>query len=633
MMRRLWTGMFVLVVLVGFPVVTLGKAWILDVLGWLEVEKLPTAWGDGVAFILDNTMYYAGGWTGDLNQHNGVVYGLILPSSTSNSGWTQISTLPGVTRFGAAAVTYREYAYILGGYGGGSILDRVDIINDTTQWVTGPALLEPLHFPAAVVANGYLYVAGGLQLSGNSIVSSNKVWRAEIDGSGMLVEWKSDNVLPLGLTTRLAANGLCLYAVGGRDGAGNPRDEIYAAAIDPVTGALSWSSDAVGQLPFSLALHAVTVQRGQLYVFGGEKSGGGYSNQVYYIELQDTTPCDVIGNWGSFSMPNDGGRQRVAVASRWGEIYMIGGQLANDSYTNQVWRLSLDAPEAELELTKSNTPDGPVGYGEMIAYTLNYYNPWENPEPQTEVYITDVVPEDTELVSATTSGFSQDGQILRWDIGSLASEASGAVTFTVRTKTPAYSWTLTSAQHSNYDISTMQGGVYVSYTVAYTPTGDLRSGLLFTHTLPAPLVPLTIQADARYIQFAVRGQDVIWRVLDDIKGAGHLTVTACISGSLQSTTPLTTTTVLYDAMNTTVISSAVPISTGADVTLGHSCHLPHSHIVQYKNTVASLYPDVSVSNQAWIYSKQLSMGQASNVVTNIWPGAWQIYLPLVTRRN
>lgn len=622
----------VIMVLSGFllfPTVILGKCLVSATSGWQILGTLPESLGDGVAFILGDTLYHAGGRFGNSDQHTAAIYSQLLSSSsTSTVPWSQTHTLPGVSRFGAAVAVYEEYAYVLGGYNK-SVLDRVDIFDGTDNWKMA-SLLEPLNFPAATVSNGYLYVAGGLP------GPSKKVWRTRIDASnGNLLGWEPDAELDLGLMTSLATHGTCLYAIGGWDNAGTPHSEIYAAVVDQNDGHLSpW--EYVADLPLPLALHDVTVQRGQLYIVGGQTTNDVFSNLAHRIKLPSAAPCDIDDTmWESFTLPSSMSLSRMAIASRWGELYMIGGQLANGSFSDQVWYLPLDVPPATLELAKVNTPSGPVGYGETIDYTLNYANPWESPDPQTNVRIVDTLPEGTEFVAAS-DGISPDAaNRLVWELGALDSGTGGSVTFTVQTIPPTYTWSLTTTQQSNYVVGSMQAGVIVSHTIAYTlAAGDTRPGLLVTHTLPTGLVPLRITADAQYFQSAVHGQDVVWRILDTITAGdspGRLTVTACISGSLQSGQPLTRVTTLNDSLTTTVVTLAQPISSGSNITLGHSCPPPQSMAIKYNGDLAPLYPDVSVSNQAVIYSDQVPGGQASETVLNIWPGPWKIYLPVIKR--
>ncbi len=583
-----------------------------DALTWERAGQLPQVAGDGVAFILGDRLYHAGGWAGDPDQRIGAVYSLTLEPGTMTPNWVLVETLPGPARLGAAVAVYNSRAYVIGGYGG-AFLDRVDIFNGS-RWDIGEPLVEPLNFPAVVAANDYIYLAGGLP------GPSDKVRRAKIE-DGYIRKWESVTPLPRALATRLAANGQCLYVIGGRDSGGDPRSEIYAKAMEEA--ASDW--DEVGSLPLPLALHGVAVHRGSLYVLGGETTDGAYSALGYRVDLNAQAPCGIQGTWQSFALPS-GGLRRMAVAARWGELYMIGGEKENGTYTDEAWLMRLEAPAPTLDFQKAATPGGSVGYGARITYTLRYHNPWPRPEPQTGVRITDTLPEATTFVAAA-GGVEPVNGFLDWTVGELASDAGGEVSFTVETQVPSRTWTLTTTRRA----LTGETGTHVMYRVAYTLTGEeAGTGMLITHTLPQPLVPVKIQASAAQPRIAVRGRDVVWRVLDAVDGSGYVTVTTCISGSLARDTVLTGVTRLDDLVTPVVITHSAALDPGSTSLISHSCSWTQTHVVLYPTEVPPLYPDVSVRNQAWIYSDDVGRWQSSNVVVNFWPTA-RLYLPLTVR--
>ena len=172
---------------------------------WDAAPSLPVSdgVGDGVAFVLGDTLYHVGGWAGNANQRLGVVYGSAL-SDGIPSTWS-VTAILNPSRFGATVAVYNGRAYVIGGYGG-SLLDRIDVFDSSTLvWTSAGSLPQALNFPTAAVVEGRLYVAGGLPNP------NGKTWSAPIQADGRVGAWREESFLSVGnQITRLAAAENCL---------------------------------------------------------------------------------------------------------------------------------------------------------------------------------------------------------------------------------------------------------------------------------------------------------------------------------------------------------------------------------------------------------------------------------------
>jgi len=313
-------------------------------LSWQRAYDLPQAVSDGAAFVLGGSLYHAGGWAGDADQPFNAVYAAALFGGAPDV-WERVGTLPAGGRFGAAVATHANRAYLLGGYDGSAITDRVDSF-DGGIWRTERSLPQQINFASAAIIGSRLYVAGGLP------GPAANVWSAVINGNG-LEAWRPEAALPLGLLTRLAGWQSCLYVVGGRDAAPHYRAEVHRALWGADGAITGWTS--VTPLPQALALHQVAVRDGVLYVLGGETASGTLSDQVYSARV--AADCS-LSSWASAPMPGGQGRRRMAIAVSPSGLYTLGGQVRDggmSSYRADAWYHVLLPSTATPTPTRTHT--------------------------------------------------------------------------------------------------------------------------------------------------------------------------------------------------------------------------------------------------------------------------------------
>ena len=123
-----------------------------DALIWQAGPVLPNGVADGALFALGNTLFYGGGWAGIATQPFRDFYAAPLVNGVPLA-WRHADDLPASGRFGMAHAASDRRGYLLGGYTGSGITDRVDSF-DGTVWQSENNLPEPLNFPAAaIIAN------------------------------------------------------------------------------------------------------------------------------------------------------------------------------------------------------------------------------------------------------------------------------------------------------------------------------------------------------------------------------------------------------------------------------------------------------------------------------------------------
>jgi hypothetical protein len=149
------------------------------------------------SFVTGNTVYILGGFDGQ-TVWNDIVKATVSADGTISS-WTNAGTLPSpLSHFNIAFQD--NFVYIGGGLNMSAYDDppaltavyRGVLGADGTigQWTSMPALPEALATQASFLYGGYVYVAGGIYISGDTADEVKKVWRSPIDATGALGSWE-----------------------------------------------------------------------------------------------------------------------------------------------------------------------------------------------------------------------------------------------------------------------------------------------------------------------------------------------------------------------------------------------------------------------------------------------------------
>jgi uncharacterized repeat protein (TIGR01451 family) len=235
-------------------------------------------------------------------------------------------------------------------------------------------------------------------------------------------------------------------------------------------------------------------------------------------------------------------------------------------------------PEANLGVGKSG-PDI-VGAGDPITYTISISN--SGNLTATGTLVTDTLPTDVTYMTYTSSlpaSFTQAGQTLVWDLGDVASGASGTITLqgtvaagasggAIFTNTVTASTTATETQLTNnaaewithvavpdLDVyktgpATASAGDPIEYTISVANLGTATApSSVVTDTLPAEVNFMTYTASLP-ASFSQAGQTLVWDLGNVAVGAsGLITVQGTIAPATSNGTTFT---------NTVAASSTTP---------------------------------------------------------------------------
>lgn len=325
-------------------------------------------------------------------------------------------------RYGAAVVAWSDYIYVIGGFGAGNVpLNTIERFTIDAAGTLGAGTTMSLTMPfglgdqAAVIINGWLYIAGGATSArGAAQTNTDLVARAqllpngEFDGAG----WDLLPNLPVptggGRFVQLAAldTGLnYLYYIGGNTGQdliGAERN-VYYLAIDNVTQAVvdpdpvyppvgpGWNNprDAGGaiiQTARQRELFGAAISNGYLYLIGGFNKTLLATTVYTSVERAPILPNGAIGLFTEMASPltrinpiGDAGAGDISAVADNGNIYVPGGLDVNGGALISVFQLYL-APSlvGVTEMTEDAAVfSGIVDFGVDSGDVFNFRFGWD----------------------------------------------------------------------------------------------------------------------------------------------------------------------------------------------------------------------------------------------------------------
>jgi len=316
---------------------------------WVDTLNYPFAQGreELSATIYNGFIYSGGGFNG-----SATIYSDLWVASINLNGslasWTQLSSnsLPQNSSIGVGSfclTAYNGYLYTFGGdneagtyynasyYMGVSPTDGTALTNWTNSGNNLPVHLSDM---GCVAYNGYLYSVGGWNNNKAGGAAYDTVaYKSQIQSSGAEGTWASTGG---GLSVSKGDGALVvnnsanpyLFFLGGNTNTGTFADTVEEATINTSTGALS-SFTVAAAFHNGRAYPGAAMINGFLYVFGGENSVGGGTNddQTAWVG-----PTGLIGPFQQTYMA--GGAQTTGMtdtvfdfgyASTNGRVYAIGG--------------------------------------------------------------------------------------------------------------------------------------------------------------------------------------------------------------------------------------------------------------------------------------------------------------------
>ncbi|KPJ95681.1 MAG: hypothetical protein AMJ53_02240 [Gammaproteobacteria bacterium SG8_11] len=197
----------------------------------------------------------------------------LQPNPVWDGRWIQLQPF-NIPRRALAAVTANDYLYVIGGVDQqGNYVREVEftrILEDgrLAPWKTTSPLEVGRFYLAAVTANGYLYaIGGGAGTLGDENQPVNTVEKAKILPDGSLGPWQSTLALK---TPRRGLKALAsqshIYAIGGYNGVFLKSTEH--AAISPSGELTPWQIDPQ-ESSMDRYIHSAALYDSYLYVLGG----------------------------------------------------------------------------------------------------------------------------------------------------------------------------------------------------------------------------------------------------------------------------------------------------------------------------------------------------------------------------
>lgn len=284
--------------------------------------------------------------------------------SPSTIAWSATSSLPAPLQgFPTVIATIGDHSYIyaLGGNTSDVTLDsqasnesavylnQMDAATGSLKnlsWEATTPLPAPRGFSSAVFAsafnspvggNGFIYLIGGLDGAGNG---RSEVFFAPLNLDGTVGSWGTTKALP----QPLSASGAIIfhgriYVAGGNDAAGSPVASVYSAKIKADGSLEDWQT--LPALPEARAYHHLVTVADFLYVIGGDNAAVdpitnlqsvSEQNSVYYNQIDLLDGSLVGAAWTANTNTLTKKREKhTAVAA--GSYILVSGGLYNGAGT------------------------------------------------------------------------------------------------------------------------------------------------------------------------------------------------------------------------------------------------------------------------------------------------------------
>ena len=263
---------------------------------WIQKSSLPILLADSKTLHIGNNLIVLGG----KDENDAPSKNIYITSIQENGGvnWTTGQQMH-VSVYTHAAVSYKQFVYVLGGWDGSRFRNdvwRASLTNGTLgSWSQASTLPQALNLHDATVANDRIYIVGGW----TGFNALNKIYSAKIRNDGSLEQWRPEKDLDKPLyRLAVAASANTLYVTGGYDGS-NVSNLIYYASINTDGSLGAWQTK---QMPVAREYHQSVIHDGRLVLLGGRNAGnpGGLNR----VDAAPINPDGGLGNWQSLpSLP------------------------------------------------------------------------------------------------------------------------------------------------------------------------------------------------------------------------------------------------------------------------------------------------------------------------------------------
>ncbi|HOY32413.1 MAG TPA: right-handed parallel beta-helix repeat-containing protein [Bacteroidales bacterium] len=250
--------------------------------------------------------------------------------ATAMNYWTQTTTLPRRVQ-NHQAVTWNNFVYVTGGLDVVAVIQGIEkreisrkvyrstVNNGLGSWTTMGDLPEGIMEHASVIANGYLYVIGGIN---EDTVASDKIYRAKIRADGSLRNWELNGTnLPMPLWGHTAdfVNGYIVITGGSNQDDTTAINNVYSVRVEP-NGELT-TFTAQPSLGIKRNQHATAVYDNRLFVLGGFDENNDITNTVVYTDVDVSGTCSAWQSAANLPEPLFG----LTAACEQGRLIVSGG--------------------------------------------------------------------------------------------------------------------------------------------------------------------------------------------------------------------------------------------------------------------------------------------------------------------
>jgi N-acetylneuraminic acid mutarotase len=245
---------------------------------WNTTTPLPDARVYASSVISNNYIYVIGGSGTTTTDFQSTVYYAHLNSDGTLGAWnTAVNSLP-TALSAASSVLVNGNVYVMGGldssFSAQSTVYYAHLNSDGTlgAWNTAVnSLPTGVYTETSVTSNGYIYVFGGINLSNPSV--ANYEFYAPVNSDGSIGSWVTPTSLPDGrsLASSVVANGY-VYILGGIGDVTNVPDSDHSNVIIAklnIDGSLGAWVTSSNELPNKLYAEGTALANGHIYTLGG----------------------------------------------------------------------------------------------------------------------------------------------------------------------------------------------------------------------------------------------------------------------------------------------------------------------------------------------------------------------------
>ncbi|MFH1428711.1 MAG: hypothetical protein ABIH39_03100, partial [Candidatus Margulisiibacteriota bacterium] len=334
------------------------------------------------SLIYKNKVYILGGYNGTYYSLNAQYWSLGVNGTFTSSRTTLTSKLP--AKGGFAAVADNGYLYIMGG------IDKTDVSGTPAPiagvwratiessgsigsfiYLAEPPYSTPLPVAlkdhSAFIYKNYVYVYGGVTNAEGTLVNT-KIYSSKIKIDGTLAGWTETAIAPdiQKKNAAIAVNGRYLYIAGGYKDSATVRT-VHSIDMEDFSNSVT-NPRVLNDLPEEREKNAIIIDRGQVYVLGGEKDGTP-KNTVYTAQLSDD---GSIAAWMTADTTFPSTIKDQSVVSYKGYVYSFGGHNGSSPVNNiQIGNITGLSEGISLFSTVGISTLPNATYGHNVVTTAN----------------------------------------------------------------------------------------------------------------------------------------------------------------------------------------------------------------------------------------------------------------------